>query len=305
MPIRPTMGGVQAPQWLLETIRNIEQNIRRLEESINSLKRGEPLAPTPALKDTTSGDNSGGSGGNSSSWNGNLGISVNNMPVSTNARFLNFKSGTGLSITKKNYLSGQVDLTFTNTGATSGVKVSKDTATVVTGATNLNFEVDSSLILNVTDGGSGMATISMAQTYPNTLYDYAGAINQPFDTSYTAFSAMPFGVQTDNMYWYELQLSVYCVDSNWNFDAYIDCDESDAFRGATYSWGGHTPQSQSTNGSAGAVNVNSLPASQYCIVTVKGLVYASTDGLVNFYFKSTHDAVINCGTVLVKKLTII
>lgn len=114
MPIRPTVGGFQAPQWLMETIRHIENNVRRLEEAINALKRGETLSPSPQVKDVPTADSSGG-GGTGGSWNGGIGVSVNSLPASANAKLLNFKSGTGVSLGKSvNNITGQVDVTMTN-----------------------------------------------------------------------------------------------------------------------------------------------------------------------------------------------
>ena len=111
MPIRPTMGGFQAPQWLMETIRNLEQSIRRLEESINSLKRGETLSPTPRTQDVPTSTTTGG-GGSGGAWNGGLGISINSQPATANAKLLNLKSGAGIALAKATDVTGQVDITI-------------------------------------------------------------------------------------------------------------------------------------------------------------------------------------------------
>lgn len=122
MPIRPTMGGFQAPQWLMETIRNLEQSIRRLEESINSLKRGETLSPTPRTQDVPTSTTTGG-GGSGGAWNGGLGISINSQPATANAKLLNLKSGAGISLAKATDVTGLVDITVTNSSTQPIIKI--------------------------------------------------------------------------------------------------------------------------------------------------------------------------------------
>lgn len=102
MPTRPTVGGHQAPQWLLETLRNLENSLRRLEEIVNSLRRNENInrgvstTGTPVAVD------------------GLLQITVDDGPPAVNVKKLNFESSDALSISKKeNVLTGQLTLTPT------------------------------------------------------------------------------------------------------------------------------------------------------------------------------------------------
>lgn len=308
MSIRPSIIGGQSIQSVQESVRALESQMRKLQESINCLKRGESISSAPAIiRPSSTVDASGGGGGLWGS-NSNLTISVNNGYPVSNLNAINFTSSGGTTLSSSvNKARGSVNIDVSSGGGSSGVDVSTSGVLQVSSATNLNFNTDETLSITAAADGS-TANISVVNSDARKVWDYAQWGEQAFDTSYAPLNIMPINltvISGDELYWYEIQLSVTSSDSSWNFYSYIDCTTTGGFTGATYTWGGHSPEGQIDNGSAGEVNVNGLPSNKTVNVIIKGLAKPSSTGNMYLYLKSSHDAVINCATVVVKKLTII
>lgn len=306
MSIRPAIIGGQSFQSIQDSVRSLESQVRKIQESINCLKRGESISSAPPIiRPSSTVDASGGGGGLWGS-NSSLMLSVNDgFPIS-NFSSVNFTSSGSTTLSSSiNQAKGCVNIDVSS--SSGGVDVSSGGVLQVSSANNLNFLTDETLSVSATPDGS-TANISIVNSDPHKVWDYAQWGEQAFDTSYAPLNIMPINLVVtsgDEVYWYEIQLSVTSSDSSWNFYSYIDCTTSGGFTGATYLWDGHTPQGQNDDGVSGEVNVNGLPSNKTVNVIIKGLAKPTSTGYMYLYLKSSHDAVINCATVVVKKLTII
>lgn len=305
MPTRPTMGGFQAPQWLMETIRNLEQSIRRLEESINSIRRGETVSVRKTIADKPADTVADNTAPKNVELSNKVQVCVNNTSGVPLGKTLNFISGQNIALQSVyNPLTKKTNISIANTG--SSIDVQSNYISAATGVKTINMTSGNGVGVDVSQTGT-RADVYVYGNDPHKTWDATQWGETEIISDYVALTNIVWywGVQTgDEVYLYEYLISVTSPDTNWDLWLYID-DQSGGFTGANYIWDGHVPIGQNENGVSGAVHITGLSNNKTMSISIKGLSKPLTAGEQYLYIKSSHESIVNCAVITARKGTIL